>query len=50
MRHRFEVVKDEAGAIKYKCKRCGNVYKGSYPTRIPCRAVINEVGKGGKDE
>ena len=38
MRHRFKVIKHQDGTISYKCKRCGNVYRTSYPTRIPCQA------------
>ena len=65
MRHRFEVIRDQTGSI-YRCKKCGNTYRGTHATRIPCKAVMklaitdkvlkhskevmNEVGKGGKDE
>ena len=38
MRHKFEVIKDKEGKVKYKCKRCENSYGGPYPTRIPCQA------------
>ena len=39
MRHRFEIIKDEGGT-RYKCKRCGSIYSGPNPTKIPCQAIM----------